>query len=162
RPWTVFLGTLAVKELWMLLHPLPPALRRSFLAWFTSHPEVFFYTCGFWIVATVLHPRSWTTRFLEVKVLRYVGRLSYSLYLWHILFFITSDPVTRVTNPALLFLASRPSRYLATAAVALLSYYWIEKPLIRLGHRLAPPATPGHADLDTTTTVQTPTLAGGQ
>jgi peptidoglycan/LPS O-acetylase OafA/YrhL len=30
---------------------------------------------------------------------------------------------------------------------ALISYYFIEKPMIRLGHRVAPPVTPGHADL---------------
>jgi hypothetical protein len=28
------------------------------------------------------------------------------------------------------------------------SYYWIEKPLIKLGHHLAKPATSGREDLD--------------
>jgi peptidoglycan/LPS O-acetylase OafA/YrhL len=31
--------------------------------------------------------------------------------------------------------------------VATLSYQFIERPLIRLGHRLAPPPTPGRQDL---------------
>jgi peptidoglycan/LPS O-acetylase OafA/YrhL len=31
--------------------------------------------------------------------------------------------------------------------LAALSYYFVEKPMIRLGHRLAPPASPGRADV---------------
>jgi peptidoglycan/LPS O-acetylase OafA/YrhL len=31
--------------------------------------------------------------------------------------------------------------------MASLSYYFVEKPLMRVGHRLAPPATPGRPDL---------------
>jgi peptidoglycan/LPS O-acetylase OafA/YrhL len=144
RPWVVFAGTGVVCGLCLLTDRLPSMLRNTLLGW----PEALFYAFGFWVIATVLHPRSWTTRFLELKPLRYVGRLSYSIYLWHILFFITSDPVAHVHNRTLLFLDERPWRYVATAVVSLLSYYGVEKPLIRLGHRLAPPATPGHADLD--------------
>jgi len=76
-----------------------------------------------------------------------VGRLSYSLYLWHILFFIPAYAGVRITSAPLLFLSERPWKYIASFAAATLSYYLIEKPFIRLGHRLAPPATPGHKDL---------------
>ena len=48
---------------------------------------------------------------------------------------------------ALGLLSGRPWKYIATLAVATASYYWIEKPLVRLGHKLAPPATAGHKDL---------------
>jgi len=95
----------------------------------------------------MLHPRSLTTRFLETAPMRFLGRFSYSIYLWHVLFFSLRDIGSTITSPTLRFVSGQPWRYIATLAAASLSYYFVEKPLIRLGHRLAPPATPGHADL---------------
>jgi len=102
---------------------------------------------GLWVIATMLHPQSWTTRLLEWKPLRFIGRLSYSIYVWHLLFFCTGEPETHITWTPMVFLGHRPQRYLATFVVAMLSYFLIEKRFIRYGHQLAPPATPGHADL---------------
>ncbi len=112
-----------------------------------SH-DFLFYGLAVWVIAIMLHPRSLTTRLLELRPLRFVGRLSYSLYLWHILFFVPIYLPDRIHSPVLLALAGRPWKYLATAAAAALSYYLIEKPMIRLGHRIAPPATAGHRDLN--------------
>lgn len=101
---------------------------------------------GGWIVATMLHPESWTTRFLELRWMRFIGRISYSLYLWHLLFFGGGAP-ERCTWRPLTFLNRPPLHYICAFTVAVASYYLVEKPMIRLGHRLAPPATPGHRDL---------------
>ena len=143
RPWVAYLATMAVMVLFGLrefgrhgmLHPL-------------THPvdtmNTVLFGFAFWVVATSLHPRSWSTRLLELAPIRFVGRLSYSIYLWHVLLFTTQAGVS--WRP-LLLLSERPWRYLATIALSLLSYYLVEKPMIRLGHRIAPPATPGHADL---------------
>lgn len=113
-------------------------------------PDLWWYVASWsfalWVVATVLHPRSLTTRFLELKPLRFLGRLSYSLYLWHAVFFYGEDMLIRPVGWMSL-LNARPMRYIASLAAAALSYYFVEKPLIRLGHRIAPPATPGHRDL---------------
>lgn len=106
------------------------------------------YCFTLWVVATMLHAQSWTTRLLELAPLRFMGRLSYSVYLWHILFFIPSNPGALVSAHWLLFLAKRPWKYIASFAIAVASYFFVEKPMIRLGHRIAPPATPGHRDLD--------------
>jgi|SRR5579875_683729 len=106
-----------------------------------------FYGYALIVIAVMLHPRSLTTRFLELKPMRFVGRLSYSIYLWHIPFFIPVFLPDQIHSKLMLTLAGRPWKYLATAAVALLSYFLIEKPLIRYGHKLAPPATAGHRDL---------------
>ncbi len=99
-----------------------------------------------WVVATMLHPTSWPTRILEWRPLRFLGRISYSFYLWHVLFF-TEGPSASVHSRLLLLLSQRPCKYICSLVAAVASYYLIEKPMIRLGHRLAPPATAGHKDL---------------
>ncbi len=147
HPWVAFAATVVVKEAALLLHPRPLALQHSFLYWVLDHPPILFFAFQFWVVATMLHPRSWTTRVLEWRPLRYLGRLSYSIYLWHPLFLVGGLPAVGIHASWLLFLTERPWRYLATLGMALLSFYLVEKPLIRLGHLLAPPATPGHKDL---------------
>lgn len=105
------------------------------------------YILPLWVVATMTHGQSWTTRVLESAPLRWMGRLSYSLYLWHLLFFFHVYPGTNITNPVQLALAGRPMRYISAFCLAALSYYFIEKPMIRFGHKLAPSATPGRPEL---------------
>jgi peptidoglycan/LPS O-acetylase OafA/YrhL len=84
------------------------------------------------LVSTMLHPGSLTSRFLEFAPMRFVGRISYSLYLWQELFF---NPF-HVPVPGGL----RSHTLLCWGAAfgcATASYYLIEKPLIRYGHRIA-------------------------
>jgi peptidoglycan/LPS O-acetylase OafA/YrhL len=94
------------------------------------------------VISTVLHPDGWIGRLLETRPFLFIGRISYSLYLWHVLFFIH-----REDDSALRFLQSAPWNLIAAFICAIFSYYIVEKPLIRLGHRLAPPATSGRKDL---------------
>ncbi|HZL25292.1 MAG TPA: acyltransferase [Acidobacteriaceae bacterium] len=149
KPWTAFTVTIAV----LILHRVSVHLRHPALAAFSVDgwlDEIgilsqFFF--ALWVVATMLHPRSVTTRLLEWTPLRYIGRLSYSLYLWRVLFFSSLAPETHITSPALLALSGRPAKYIAAFGFAMLSYYIVEKPMMRLGHRLAPPVTPGRLDL---------------
>ncbi|MDR3678100.1 MAG: acyltransferase [Acidobacteriota bacterium] len=89
----------------------------------------------FLIVATMLNPHTWLGRLLEFSVLRWIGRLSYSLYIWQQLFTFER------------FLPWSSMQLLALFGVAALSFYFIEKPMIRLGYRLAPPPSLGHKDL---------------
>jgi peptidoglycan/LPS O-acetylase OafA/YrhL len=93
------------------------------------------------VVGTALHPASRISRILEYRGLRWIGRLSYSLYLWQQLFVIGSI--------AGLFgwLGRFPLNLGLIFLFAFLSYQLIERPLIRVGHRLAPPPTPGRIDL---------------
>jgi peptidoglycan/LPS O-acetylase OafA/YrhL len=104
--------------------------------------------CGFpfLLVGTTLHPKSLFSRFLEWAPLRFLGRISYSLYLWQQLFFIDQHESSRATG-WLGMLQSKPWSLAVLIAVATGSYYLLEKPLIRRGHRLAPPPTPGRADV---------------
>ncbi len=84
------------------------------------------------IVAAVLHPESLTGKFLELSAVRWIGRISYSLYLWQQLFLVPPEAQT----PPLLH-ANGLVCWAATFACAIASYYLIETPLIRVGHRFA-------------------------
>lgn len=149
QPWVAYLVTLLL----MLMDRIPQKLHDGRTLWslkmFSDQQTYLFFGFSLWVIASMLHPKSWTTQFLEFPPLRYVGRLSYSLYLWHVLFFVPAIPEVGITTPWLLFLSGRPWKYIAAFGMAMFSYYLIEKPFVRLGHRLAPPATPGHKDLDT-------------
>jgi peptidoglycan/LPS O-acetylase OafA/YrhL len=87
---------------------------------------------------TVTTPRSLLGRVLESAPLRYIGRLSYSLYLWQQLFFHV--------DRAPLWFQRFPLSVVLIFACAAFSYYLVERPTVRLGHRFAKPAKLGHAD----------------
>jgi len=84
------------------------------------------------IIATVFHAGTWVSRFLELAAVRFVGRISYSLYLWQMLFL---DPF--VTPARGTFRANNTLCWCAAIACSIASYYLVEKPLISVGHRLA-------------------------
>jgi peptidoglycan/LPS O-acetylase OafA/YrhL len=85
------------------------------------------------IVGTVLRPASVLGRVLESPAMRWIGRLSYSLYLWEF-FFVYYPGVPTTLGVWQTF----PVNLIATVVCATASYYLVERPLIRVGHRLAP------------------------
>jgi peptidoglycan/LPS O-acetylase OafA/YrhL len=85
------------------------------------------------IVGTVLRPGSVLGRVLEHPAMRWIGRLSYSLYLWEF-FFVYYPGVPTTLGVWQTF----PLNLIAAVACATASYYFVERPLIRVGHRLAP------------------------
>jgi len=85
------------------------------------------------VVGTVLRPRSVLSRVLENPMMRWIGRLSYSLYLWEF-FFVYYPGVPTTLGVWQTF----PLNLIATVVCATASYYLVERPLIRIGHRLAP------------------------
>lgn len=93
------------------------------------------------VAGTVLHPTNLVGRVLEKSALKSVGRLSYSLYLWQQLFLIPGG------RWPLSMLQKFPWNFIPLFGIAVLSYELVERPMIRLGHRLAPPPTPGRTDL---------------
>jgi peptidoglycan/LPS O-acetylase OafA/YrhL len=93
------------------------------------------------ILSTALHPNTVQGRILETKPLRWIGWISYSLYLWQQLFFgvnFAGSP------PGLALLRKPPINLLALLVCATFSHYVIEKPFIRLGHKLASTSIPRH------------------
>lgn len=84
------------------------------------------------IVSTMLHPETLLARFLEWAPLRFLGRISYSLYLWQQMFL---NPIVAPKPGS--FHAHRLWCWAAIFACAIASYYLVEKPFIRYGHRVA-------------------------
>lgn len=97
------------------------------------------------ILGTVLNPHTYLAMALEWPPLRYLGRISYSIYLWQQLFF-TGHYSSTIGYP-LGIIERTPLRFVLTLALAMASYHLLERPMIILGHKLAPPATPGRDDL---------------
>jgi len=85
------------------------------------------------MLGTLLQSSSFKSRVLESAPFRYVGRLSYSLYLWQQLFLVWNDE--RVVGLALV--QTFPVNLLALYICASLSLRFIETPMIALGHRWA-------------------------
>lgn len=114
------------------------ALAVAAVACYRSHPPLeglwLSLLIPFLLVGTVLHPTGPAGRFLELAPLRWLGRMSYSLYLWQQLFLLGS---WRVVRPFPLgWLQELPLNVLGTFACAMLSYYCVERPMIGLGKRL--------------------------
>jgi peptidoglycan/LPS O-acetylase OafA/YrhL len=85
------------------------------------------------MLGTMLQSSSFKSRVLESAPFRYVGRLSYSLYLWQQLFLVWNDE--RV--PGLALVQAFPHNFLALFVCASLSLRLIETPMIALGRRWA-------------------------
>lgn len=84
------------------------------------------------IVGTALRPESLPGRDLEWGPLRWIGRLSYSLYLWQQLFLL------RPEDPAAFgLLQTFPLNWLATVVCAQASYLFVERPFVKFGHRVS-------------------------
>ncbi|MDX6289284.1 MAG: hypothetical protein QOH42_1083 [Blastocatellia bacterium] len=84
------------------------------------------------ILGTVLNPRNPLSRLFELRGLVWIGRVSYSLYLWQTILF-----AGRYYEPNVL--QTFPLNAVVLLACACLSYYLLEKPMIAWGHRLSRP-----------------------
>ncbi|MBK9384513.1 MAG: acyltransferase [Planctomycetes bacterium] len=126
----------------LLLLALAPWLRLP------SLPTLTAVVVPLLLLGTLLYPSSRLGRLLELAPLRWIGRMSYSLYLWQQIFFTPiHQPLTDIPMPALLpdALLTWPGNLIGLLACATASYYVVERPLTRLGRRLAEPATEGRA-----------------
>jgi len=143
KPVIVIPALMAVFAAAYFAAPKPPSPYSSLFVNLTS------FGFPFLIVCTMLHPASYVSRFLELAPLRHLGKISYSIYLWQQLFFVREQGSMGVQWP--LSLAQNwPWCLVGVLLIANASYYFVERPFMRLGHRLAPPATPGRSDLKVT------------
>ena len=117
--WLPILATLLVIE---KLHPPGLIVLRTVLM-----PAL--------VLSTVLQPASWLGRVLEWQPLRWLGTISYSLYLWQELF--VPELASEKAHGAFHYLQQSPWNVVAILICACLSRYLLELPMIRLGHRLS-------------------------
>jgi peptidoglycan/LPS O-acetylase OafA/YrhL len=85
------------------------------------------------VTVTSVHPTWIVSRVLEVGVLRWVGRMSYSLYIWQQLFL--PRPFFQLSHGALL--QRFPLNLVLIFGCAAFSYYVIERPCLRIGHAIS-------------------------
>jgi peptidoglycan/LPS O-acetylase OafA/YrhL len=113
---------------------LPTLLIWPLLFWWTLYGEEFskplFITIQTLLLAYVvlqlaLAERGPSLKFFTQPALCYVGKISYSLYLWQQIFTATRTPSWGV-------LRIFPINFLASFALAILSYHLIERPALRL------------------------------
>ena len=96
------------------------------------------YLAGLWLpmllpmllVLTLLHPDWAVSRFLDLAPVRFVGRISYSLYLWQQLFLVPG------WMPGGSAATQFPLNLGLSFGAAVLSYFIVEQPCIALGRRL--------------------------
>jgi peptidoglycan/LPS O-acetylase OafA/YrhL len=138
RPWVAWLIAMAI---WTAVEFHQG--RFNHFALLCTYPLV--------IVSTLLNPTSLTGRLLELAPVRFIGRISYSLYLWQMLFFTHYVTLPLPRWRLLELVQTTGLRYVAVLGFGLASYYLLEKPMMRLGHRLAKPATPGRDGLEDST-----------
>jgi peptidoglycan/LPS O-acetylase OafA/YrhL len=82
------------------------------------------------LAGTAVHPEWILSRVMEWKPFRWIGTISYSLYLWQEVFLAPGWAPVHVWQ-------RWPWNILGAVAAAALSYYALERPLLRMGRRLA-------------------------
>lgn len=85
------------------------------------------------LLGTLIQGNGLIGRILEKKPIKIVGRLSYSLYLWQQIFLVWD----KYQAPNLIPLQYFPINFIVVFSCATISMIFIEKPLIRLGHRIS-------------------------
>jgi peptidoglycan/LPS O-acetylase OafA/YrhL len=88
---------------------------------------------------TLVHYRDWwVSRIWSWEPFQWIGRLSYTLYIWHALPFIFLFGATGGTDVgARATLMRVPLLVIAAFAVAIPVYYWVEMPVLRMKLRFA-------------------------
>lgn len=130
-------AALAIRPLWMLIVVCSFALgtfhshdwKLNFAALSVEHLAL-----ALMIYGAIVNRGSWLSRILEFGLLKKVGVISYSLYLWQQLFLVI--PTGAMASGALSLLQMFPINLVTAFVMATASYHLIEKRAIGAGRRL--------------------------
>jgi peptidoglycan/LPS O-acetylase OafA/YrhL len=123
------LRSLGWQNLWLPIIVLLVAVIRLHVPGITLLEAMLFPAL---LMSTAAFPSSLLSRVLESAVLRWIGRLSYSLYIWQQLAIFP----TVVRNSPMAVLQQVPLNLALLFVFASASYYLIEKPAVRFGREL--------------------------
>ena len=120
------------------------ALLTAGIGWeFRNSGEVWFTALKYFLLAAlyagligwlICSPEAGLSRVLSTRPLRFVGRISYGLYVWHPFVFAPLFRAMKGRSPWLEAGLGFPLVFLA----AFLSWYGFERPFLRLKDRFAP------------------------
>lgn len=107
---------------------------------YTSEYNTWLYRGGFLLVAIlgliviISSGKQHTVmaRLLSFKPVVFLGKISYSLYLWHFPVLVLTTPVSEIGNPNIYFVILR---VILTFVVAIVSYVFVETPIRKLGFK---------------------------
>ena len=85
------------------------------------------------LLSTVAQSRGWIGSVLESPVLRMIGRLSYSIYIWQQIFLVWRPSLVQGMAPWQDF----PLNLVGVLIISCISYYAIERPFVKIGHRIS-------------------------
>ena len=105
---------------------------------YTSEYNTWLYRGGFLLVAILGliviissgKQHTLMSKLLSFKPIVFIGKISYSLYLWHFPVLVLTTPVSEIGNPNIFFVILR---IVLTFAVAIVSYVFVETPIRKLG-----------------------------
>jgi len=117
---------MGVAGLFILLAALPPSSNWKVAHVVESSAGAF---TALLLFATSFRPRSYLSRFLDLPAVAWLGRISYSLYLWQQLF--CAWDIARAKS--LGWMQDLPWSLGLSLGAAVLSHYLVERPLIRIG-----------------------------
>ena len=107
---------------------------------YTSEYNTWLYRGGFLLVAVLGliviissgKQHTLMSRLLSFKPVVFIGKISYSLYLWHFPVLVLTTPVSEIGNPNIYFVILR---VILTFVVAIVSYVFVETPIRKLGFK---------------------------
>ena len=105
---------------------------------YTSEYNTWLYRGGFLLVAILGliviissgKQHTLMSKLLSFKPIVFIGKISYSLYLWHFPVLVLTTPVSEIGNPNIFFVILR---IILTFILAIMSYVFVETPIRKLG-----------------------------
>ena len=108
------------------------------IMFYTSEYNTWLYKGGFLLVAILGliiiissgKQHTFISKALSFRPIVFIGKISYSLYLWHFPIIVLTTPVSEIGNPNLFYVTLR---IILTFIAATLSYLFVETPIRKLG-----------------------------